>query len=377
MNAFPPPTPLDYAKRTGIRERIGDVTASAVGGRGVKSADIAQFYRLLATQLDAGIDMRRSIATLAGQVTGRFADVLSDLLRRVREGDSLADALADHEALFGVADVAALRAAERAGVMEEALGQLADRRESAARLRKAATSALAYPAVVLSIALVVTLLLFAFVVPTILGPIREANRALPLPTVIVSGISTLLISYGWLLILLAVAGFFLGRYWLRKASGKRSFDIITGSIPVVGPLLQKHALAQSLVLLATCVRCGLNLIESIGLAAEACRNTQIADALARWHASVDAGDDPAEAIRHAGTLPPLMIETVDVGTTTGTLDTALLRLAKRYEADVDDTAKRLGSLIEPAIVVILGGVVLLIALAVLLPVLQLGDVFSS
>ncbi len=371
-----PPT-LEYGHRSPLKERVASLVLRPRGNR-VASAAVGHFYRQLAVQLDAGIDIRRAVTTLAQQQAGsKLGNVLADARLRLETGDAFAEALAEHESVFGKADVRALAAGERAGVLEEALNRLASAREASARLKKSATTALAYPAVVVSFAIVLTLLLFAFVVPTIIGPIVKEGATLPLPTRIVAGASYLITRLWWLLAIVAVGGFFAGRHLLRTEVGRRGFDSVVLQVPVIGVMLHKHALAQAATLIGTCVRCGLNLVESIDLAASAARNTIVADALRRWQSGVEAGDEPAAAFSRAGRVPIPMADMIEVGVATGQLDATLAKVAERFESDVDETAKRLGALVEPAIVLVLGGLVLLIALAVLLPILQLGDVFGG
>ena len=371
--------PLDYAPPpppASLRERVGGFVFERRGR--TRSADIANTYRSLATQLDAGLDIRRASSTLARQQGTRsaFGRALADVRDRLETGDTLATAMADHADVFGEADVRAVEAAERAGVLEQALNRLARGREASVRLRKRATSALMYPAAVMTVALLVVLLLFTFVVPTILEPIVKSGRPLPLPTLIVSGFSSLLIGWWWLLGLLAIGGFFVVKRLLRVPSYRRAVDAAVLQVPVVGPMLLKHATAQAATLLGTVVQAGLGLVEAIDLAARAARNKAVGAALGRWRDEVEAGEDVGDAFRNAGVFPPLATEMVEVGAATGTIDATMAKLAETYENDVEETARRLGSLVEPAIIVFLAGIVLLIALAVLLPILELGSVFA-
>ncbi|MEM1011466.1 MAG: type II secretion system F family protein [Planctomycetota bacterium] len=346
------------------------------GGR-VSSAAIGDAYRSLAIQLDAGIDIRRGVRTLATHHSGTALGVaLSSVARQLEAGEPLSVAIAEHAETFGQADVRAIDASERAGVLEETLNRLADMREATARLRKSAVTALAYPAMIVLIALAITLLLFAFVVPTIVAPIVEEGVALPLPTRIVMAISWLVTRGWWLIALVVVGGSFGLRRLLRTEAGKRRFDGLVLRVPVVGPMLEKHALAQAATLLGTCVRCGLNLVESLDLASHASRNRVVGDRLSDWRDGVRDGQDVGDALRGSGRYPMPMADLVEVGVATGQLDATLGKLAERFEDDVDETARRLGALVEPMLVVFLGVVVLLIALAVLLPILQLGRVFG-
>ena len=389
------PSPQEARKRLGERgfqirtldyEEKGPKAAATrwmdgllgIGTGRVKAADVAAFYKHLAIQLEAGIDIRRAVSTLANQ-NRRTSPVLGRHLTEIHEqldsGESLGKAMNPKRDAFGEADVRAIEAAERAGVLEQSLHRLADSRETTVRLKKRATSALTYPAIVLGIAVVITVLLFTFVVPTILeGVVGTAGRGttMPLPTRIVSAFSSFLIWGGWLMIPLTAVAAFIGLRAMRKSpGGRKAQDSFVLTVPVIGPMLRKHAIAQAATLLATMVRCGINLIEALDVTGRAARNRIVGDGLERWRDGVAEGLPPDQALIAAGGFPPLMVEMVTIGSESGTLDTTLAKLAETYENDVEETARRLGTIVEPALILFLAGVVLLIALAVLLPILQI------
>ena len=349
-----------------------------LGGGHLKAADVAAFYKHLAIQLEAGIDIRRAVSTLANQnrrTSPTLGRHLTEIHEQLESGETLGTAMNPKRDAFGEADVRAIEAAERAGVLEQSLHRLADSRETTVRLKKRAVSALTYPAIVLGIAIVITVLLFTFVVPTILAGVVDAGARgtpMPLPTRIVSGLSSFLVWGGWLMIPAVAIAAWIGIKTMRKSpGGRRAQDSFVLAVPIIGPMLRKHAIAQAATLLATMVRCGINLIEALDVTGRAARNRVVGDGLERWRDGVKDGLPADQALIAAGGFPPLMVEMVTIGSESGTLDATLTKLAETYENDVEETARRLGTLVEPAIILFLAGVVLLIALAVLLPILQL------
>ena len=200
---------------------------------------------------------------------------------------------------------------------------------------------------------------------------------LPLPTRIVKGFSDFLLGGWWLLLLLGIGGFFLVRRLLQSGTGRKLSHTLVLELPVVGPMVQKHTLARTAILLGTMLRCGINFLEALDASARACRIIPIQNALRRWHEHVAQGVEIDDGLAAAGGFPPLMIEMVGVGAATGQLDRMLDKLASTFENDVEENSRRLGALVEPALILFLGAMVLLIALAVLLPILEIQRVFGG
>src|SRR5690606_39169254 len=208
------------------------------------------------------------------------------------------------------------------------------------------------------IALVITLLLMTFVVPTIIEPLVENRGNIPLPTRIVKTASDMFVHLWWLLILAAVGAFFLFRWWVRTPAGRRSWDAFVLHVPVFG----------------TMRRSGIGCIEALRGAGRTCPNVVLRDAIGRWEQGVVDGLEPDAALVQARGFPPLMAEMVAVGTRSGKMEDTLDKLAETYEHQVQDTADRLASLVEPAMVIILGGLILLIILAVFLPYVEILNI---
>ena len=375
------PAKLEYAERPGVRAKTAAVVQSVArrGGR-VPTKAVTGFYRDLATMLDAGIGVRESLRTLLGQAAATSATwlgVVRQIGRHVDDGGTLGEGMALFPNVFDQLEVRAVEAGELAGILDESLRRLAALRENSARLRGRLVSALTYPAVVVGIALAITVLLFTFVVPTMLEPIVKAGRPLPLPTLIVKAVSDALLYWWWLLIPGVVLGAWLLRRYLRTDAGRRAWDALVLKLPIFGGLVLKHTVARTATLVATLLRSGIGLVESLQVAERTCANTTLAAAIGRWEDAVQDGEAPDAALRATRAFPPLMEEMVAVGTQTGKMEDTLDKLSETYEQQVAETADRLASLLEPALVVVLGGLVLLIALAVLLPLLSIYSILGA
>ena len=244
---------LDYEKPVGLKAKLAAGVEGATRRGRVKPSAVTGFYRDLATMLEAGIGVRQAIKTLVGQAASGspvWLGVVRDVSRHVDDGGSLGEAMARHPEAFEPLEVRAVEAGELAGILDESLRRLAQLRENSARLRGRIFTALAYPAVVVLVATAITVLLFTFVVPTLLEPIVKEGRDLPLPTVIVKAASDALL-YGWWII---IPGLVLGvwglRRWLRTDAGRRAFDAFILKVPIFGPLVLQHTAARTATLIA-------------------------------------------------------------------------------------------------------------------------------
>ena len=372
--AAPGPAPLNYYQEP---RGLKATAARWFGGArriGVPNTAVTAFYRDLAIMLDAGIGIRESLQTMRQQAASAspvFLSIVTQIHDHVAEGGTLSEAMARFPDVFEDLEIRAVAAGQMAGIVDESLRRLADLRERRHRLKQKVITALTYPAMVLGIAAVIAILLMTFVIPTILEPLIENRADIPLPTRLVKGASDLFLSFWWLLILLAVGAFFLARWWLRTPAGKRIWDSFILHVPVFGGIVLKHAIARAATIIATLLRSGIGLVDSVKAAQDTCPNDILRDGFSRWEQGLNNGLAPDVALAQAHAFPPLMVEMVAVGAQSGKMEDTLDKLAETYEHQVQDTADRLAALVEPAIMIILGGIVLLIILSVFLPYLQI------
>jgi type IV pilus assembly protein PilC len=373
------PTLLDYSQEPRGIKAAAVRWFGGVRRTGVPGSAVTGFYRDLAIMLDAGIGIREGLQTMRQQAASAsliFLAIVTQIHDHVADGGTLAEGMARFPDVFEDLEIRAVEAGQLAGITDESLRRLADLRERRHRLKQKVITALTYPAMVLGIALLVTLLLMTFVVPTIIAPLVEESASIPLPTRIVKTASDLLLSAWWLLILLAVGGVFLFRWWIRTPAGGRAWDAFVLHVPVFGGLILKHTVARAATIIATLLRSGIGLVEALKVAQDTCPNVILRDGIARWEDGVNDGLAPDVALANAHAFPPLMVEMVAVGTQSGKMEDTLDKLAETYEHQVQDTADRLAALVEPAMMIFLGALVLLIILAVFLPYLQILTLWS-
>jgi type II secretory pathway component PulF len=363
------------AVRTAGGGRRAPSFAGAWAGRRA-ATHVPAFVRQLATLLAVGAPMLEALDTIARQHAGRFRQSVLLLRESVAAGGGLAAAMARQPDVFDPLCVSLAQVGEDAGTLDAALLQLAAFQDRSRQFRGKIGTALLYPAVVLVTAVAVSLFLMTFVVPQILGPLLELGRPLPMPTRVVKAASDLLVG-DWPVIAAAVAVVAAG-LWLAFGSerGRRARDAALLRLPVVGDLVRKQAVVRLAVVLGTLLRGGLVFVRALQVAAEATPNRVVRAALVDCGAAVSAGGDIAASLEGTGAFPPLVVHLFALGQQSGKLDDLLDQLAVAYEVEVSAASNRLASLLEPAMILMLAGLVLTVVMAVMLPVLEAGDVLQ-
>jgi type II secretory pathway component PulF len=262
---------------------------------------------------------------------------------------------------------------EDAGTLDASLDRLADFRERSDQLRGRVGTALVYPGIVLSMAVFAATFLMTFVVPRILEPLLEQGHELPLPTLIVKGMSDFLLAWWWAVLAAAVVLVTALTLAVRTPRGRRAWHGLLLRLPVFGPLARKQAVVRVAVVLSTLLRSGVVFLTALQVARRTVGNAVVADALARCEQAVAAGGDIAEALGRTKAFPPTVVQVFAVGQQTGRLDEVLDRLAHAYDQQVAAASQRLAAVLEPALIVALAGVVLFIILATVLPILEAGN----
>ena len=340
--------------------------------------DVTPFLRELATLLNVGIPMVRALQTLDEQYASSgspLRPIVNEMKPKIVRGGHLNEAMADRPDLFGPVDISIVAAGEHNGTIVDSLRRLAAQRDRQRDLRRRVRKALTYPTIVLIVAVTITLLLMTFVVPTLLEPLLDQKRALPLPTLLVKFISDTLIHWWWLILIATAAGVFFILRFIKGPVGRRWLERMLLVIPVIGEIVKKSSLSRVSTVLASQISAGVMLLEALALSRETARNYVIEDAIERVETAVARGDTAAQAAARESIFPPMMKEAIATGEISGTLDDMLDRVAKQYAEDVEESADRLVTLLKPALILILGGVVLLIALAVILPLVELMGSF--
>ncbi len=342
--------------------------------RGLTAKDIEIMTRQMATLLESGLTLDRSLQVLADLTTDEHVvRVLADLQERVRGGATFSAALEAQDGQFPKLYVNMVRAGEASGAVDEVLTRLADYLERSAELRGTVTSALVYPAILLFVAGLSVILLLVFVVPQFTVLFEDMGAALPLPTRIVVGAGDLVRNFWWaLLVVVAVAAVLMER-WLQDPENRRRFDYRVMRLPLFGDLIWKMETARFCHTLSTLLKNGLPLLSGLTLAKEVVDNRKIGDGLNEVGEDLKHGRGMAEPLASREVLPELALQMIRVGEESGTLDAMLAKVADIFDRETRTSVQRMLTLLEPALIIGLGVVVAGIIISILMAILGANE----
>jgi type IV pilus assembly protein PilC len=345
--------------------------------RRVSARSLAGATRQLAVMLGAGLPIVRSLQLLVEQAQGGpLRRTLQDVRRRVEAGSSLGDAAAAHANVFPPLYLALVRTGELGGILEAVLHRLGAYLEQSARLRRTIAGALVYPAVVVSAAIVVTVVLLGWVVPVFADVFASVGADLPAATRLVLALSSGLRQHGLWLAAAALTGSAVVVIAVRSEHGGMLRDRWMLRIPGLGNLFLKAAIARTARTLGTLIACGVAILEALDVAAGTAGNRVVEEAFARAGAGLVRGQSLAEPLAECPEIPPLVRQMIAVGEATGTLDVMLARMADCYDDEVHAAAASLLALLEPALILFLGVVVGGLVVSMYLPIFRLGAVLG-
>jgi len=337
----------------------------------VSSLDLALATRQMATLIGAGIPLVDGLRALTEQVENpRLKSVFGQVRDRVNEGASFGDALAAAE-LFPDIYVGMVRAGEAGGALETVLDRLADYLESQVRLRNKVSSIIIYPLVMLGFAIVVVGALVTVVLPQITQLLASLNQPLPWYTRAIIAGSEFTREWWWAMGLASVAAIAGVRAILRTERGRAAYDRLRLRLPVIGRLVRLLAISRFARTLSTLLAGGLPITRGLQTAGEVAGNTVIRDAVDKSRTSITEGASVAQPLRQSGEFPPLVTHMIQVGEQSGQLEAMLGKVADTYEEQVETTVSRLTALLEPMLILVMVGIVLVIILATLVPLLQI------
>ncbi|MGH7802973.1 MAG: type II secretion system inner membrane protein GspF [Candidatus Binatia bacterium] len=341
----------------------------------VSAQDLSILTRQLSTLTSAGLPLVESLSALIEQVDREgLKRILSQIRERVNEGSSLADAMGEHPRIFNDLFVNMVRAGEASGALDVVLLRLADYAEASARLQSRVRSALTYPFVMTFIGGGVLLFLLTYVVPKITRVFTQSKQVLPLPTRLLLATSQFLASYWWIFAILAIGAAFALRAWIRTERGREKVDGWSLRVPIFGRLLQKIAVARFARTLSTLLASGIALLPSLDIVKNVVANRLIFHAIEGARDAIREGQPIAPPLKRSGVFPPLIVHMIAVGERSGELEAMLGKAADTYEGEVDTTVAALTSLLEPVMIVFMGGVVGFIVIAILLPIFQMSQI---
>jgi general secretion pathway protein F len=341
----------------------------------VPAQDILAFTQQLATLVEAGLPLERALVVLGDVAANRrLRQIVQDVTQSVRAGSTLADALARHHPRpFSRLYVNTVRAGERGGVLEIGLRRLAEHLEATRELREAVVSALIYPALLMVVGTGAVIFLMTFVLPRFAVILADLGQTLPWPTRLMLGLSDAFLTYWWAIAGVALVLTLAWQAVARSETGRLRLDGALLGLPLAGEVLRKVEIGRAVRTLGTLLSSGVPLLGALDVAREGAGNRVVANALATVHGGVKRGEGLARPMAETGAFPTLVVHMVRVGEETGRLDDMLGRVAGTYEREVRVAVRRLVATLEPAIIVVLGAVVLAIVLAILLAILSVNE----
>ena len=340
----------------------------------VKIQDVAVMTRQLATLIEAGLPMVPALNSLSHQIENpNLQKVVTQIRERVKEGTSLSDALREFPKVFSNLYVNMVAAGESSGALDIVLVRLADFTENQVKLRNRVMAALIYPIVMVFLASGAVVFLMVQVVPKILELFEDWGQTLPLPTVILLQTTNFLTSYGWVL-LAGLVALLLGMvFYFKSESGGFVFDRLVLRVPVFGPLARIIATTRFSRTLGTLLASGIPLIKAMNIVKNIVNNRVIAKAIENSQEGIVEGESIAAPLARSGVFPAMVIDMIAVGENSGQLEHMLIKVSDAYDNQIETTVSGLTSILEPFLIVIMGGIVLFIVLAVLLPVFEMNQ----
>lgn len=361
------------------REGYQVLTLAEMGGelnlfpRSIKKNEIIYTASQLAIMVDTGINLATALDAIAQQEENpTLKKVLIDLKERVESGDDFSSALSKHPRHFDKTFVSMVKAAEETGTLGEMLDRIAGYMRGELETRGKVRAAMAYPAVMLGVAISVTIFLLTFVMPKFTPLFERKGTKLPKPTQLMMTTSHLLIDYWWAW-LLGIAGLVAAYILLKRTpSGRQWLDHVKINLPILGPMFRKVTLSRSIRTLGTMIQAGVSMLDAIQLTAEVAGNYLYERAWLHVLDQITQGNQIHEALRGNSLFPSTLIQMIGSGEETGKLDYVLNKVSVYYDKEVEMSLKATTSLIEPLMIVVMGVIVGTIGLSLLLPIFSLS-----
>ncbi|MCQ2096707.1 MAG: type II secretion system F family protein [Fibrobacter sp.] len=347
-------------------------------GSGIKPADISRFTRMFSSMSSAGLPMLQCLNILEAQCENPdLKEVVHKVTMSINGGSSLADALSQHPKVFSNLYTNMVAAGEAGGILDGILARLADTLENGERLKRKVKKALTYPVMLIIVGIAVVIALMTFVVPTFAEQFAALNAELPAPTQVVMGISDFLRDNGVFLggaVAALIVGF---KMAMKVPKAKYAWDGIMLKIPKLGDLQIKSATASFARTLGTLLNAGVSVMDSLKVVASTVSNKVVEKAIMKISIGIAGGKSIAEPMTEVGIFPPMVIQMTGVGEKTGNLGGMLLKLADFYDEEVDAAVDAVVGMMEPLIIVFLGGAVGGLLIAMYMPMFGMGDAVGN
>ncbi len=345
----------------------------------ITDKDIVVFTRQFATMFNAGIPIVQGLDIMSKQAGNKtLGAVIAQIKGDVETGATFANALKRHPKIFDDLYVNLVAAGEAGGVLDEVLMRLAGYIEKTMKLKKKVKGAMIYPAIVISVAVLVIAIIMVWVIPVFAEIFAEMGVQLPLPTRSVMWLSNFLAGIGGLFILIGIASTVFGTRQYRKTeNGRKKTDNLLLKMPAIGDLLRKVAVARFTRTLGTLISSGVPILEGLEICAKSSGNKIVEEEVFNVRKEVSTGKTLAEPLSKSEVFPPMVTQMINVGESTGALDQMLIKIADFYDDEVDNAVANLTTALEPMLMVFLGIAIGYIVIALYLPIFQMGAVVGG
>ncbi|BBP02034.1 type II secretion system F family protein [Sulfuriferula nivalis] len=363
-------------RRQGINVKRIKKKGNLAGSKKITAKDVALFTRQLATMMKSGVPLLQAFDIVAkGHANPAVQKLLIDIKTDIEGGTSLSKSFAKHPLYFDTLYVNLVDAGEQAGILDGVLDRLATYQEKIIAIKGKIKSALFYPLSIIVVAFVITAVIMLFVVPAFKELFSSFGADLPAPTLIMMSISDFFVQYWWLIFGSIGGGFWFFFYtWKRSIKMQEIMDRAMLKMPIFGVILEKAAIARWTRTLSTMFAAGVPLVEALNSVAGAAGNIVFYHATMKIKAEVTTGTNLTIAMQNTHLFPNMVQQMVQIGEESGALDSMLSKVADFYEAEVDDAVASISSLMEPVIMVILGGLIGSMVVAMYLPIFKMGSV---
>jgi type IV pilus assembly protein PilC len=364
---------VDKKKKAGGRRKKKSFTI----GR-ISTKQLCTFTRQLSTLQDAGLPILRSLKILEGQCKpGVLKNSLEDVVEDIESGSTLSEAFSKHPKAFDRLYCNMIKAGEAGGALESILQRLADFKEKAQSLKRRIKSAMVYPIVVITVACAIVGFILYFIIPKFESIFADFGVDLPKMTKFLIAASHVVIRRFWIVILTPIVIWIIIKLLYRNRTGAYILDRIKLTIPVMGAIVEKSTVARTMRTLGTLVQSGVPILESLNIVRDTAGNAVFERAFTRIYESIREGETIAQPLREARIVDDIVVNMIDVGEETGDLDTMLNKISDNYDEEVETLVESLVSLLEPLMIVVLGGIIGFIVIALFLPLVQLIEKLSG
>ncbi len=369
-NVYPTVVVVEGGRGSLVMAGQSDVKFGSMFQR-IKVEDIALMTRQLASLLNAGITLVDALGALADQLEHpKLRSAITEIRGKVIEGEKLSNTMLRFPKIFNALYVNMVNAGEASGTLEQVLSRIADITESQARLQKKIVGALTYPAIMGVMGIGMMILMVTVVVPKITDMLLDMDIPLPLPTRFLIGLTNFIFAWWWLVLLVIGLTMYGVRRWLATAKGREQCDLYKLKMPLFGKLTQLAAVAGFTRTLATLLAGGVQMLAAMDIVRNIVSNVVLKRVIEETRDAVKEGSSLAEPLKRSGHFPTLATHMISIGEKTGELEKMLERVANTYETQVDNAVSTLIGLLEPLMLVVMGGMVVFIVVSVMYPMLQ-------